>query len=577
MIVPRSDNQSADSRQLLLMALLSAIVAHFVEIHFGIAIAATRTYFWVYAAILVVVGTAWVKFDIDEEARPARDSAPARSERADRRRGSRSRRRAAQRENRAPASTKWAWAGVAAYVLLVGVIFMTLGYDFVTNQQGARNTWDVFSNSLTILSRGSQDGASYAMLWLFLFTWFMGAALSLTQTPKLVDSEDKLDGVMRYLITLGVYAAGTLTMFLLFTLPHAGRLQPGTDVAQALKPYYWAIFATMVAVGVALLRETAMPATLMRPSARWAQLFLVPGAVALSAFLISTLNLSMVKADIYYKQAKYFDKSRVWDGAIQLYQRSISLARDQDFYYLFLGRAFLEKASSLDEPNQRAPLLEDARQSLEEARRLNSLNTDHSANLARLYRTQGEMLSDPALREQALRKAVEYYRDATSLSPNTAKLHNEWGLVYAMLGDDEKALDKFETSLSLDQQYDETYLFLGNYYLNQQRYEEAADAYRQAIEINPNRVQAHSALGYVYSKMGRLEDAIEENLAVLELSPNDYSSLKNLAILYQQLDKIDEALSVANVALERAPSNEEQALQAFIKQLEEIKSYGDDS
>ena len=36
---------------------LAAIVAHFVEIHFGIAIVATRTYFWFLSALLVVVGT----------------------------------------------------------------------------------------------------------------------------------------------------------------------------------------------------------------------------------------------------------------------------------------------------------------------------------------------------------------------------------------------------------------------------------------------------------------------------------------------------------------------------------------
>ena len=34
-------------RQLLIVAILSTVAAHFVEIHFGIAIAATRTYFWV--------------------------------------------------------------------------------------------------------------------------------------------------------------------------------------------------------------------------------------------------------------------------------------------------------------------------------------------------------------------------------------------------------------------------------------------------------------------------------------------------------------------------------------------------
>jgi hypothetical protein len=41
---------------LWLLALTSAVVAHFLEIHFGIAIAATRTYFWLFAAVMVAIG-----------------------------------------------------------------------------------------------------------------------------------------------------------------------------------------------------------------------------------------------------------------------------------------------------------------------------------------------------------------------------------------------------------------------------------------------------------------------------------------------------------------------------------------
>ena len=53
-------------RQLLILALLAAIIAHFVEIHFGIAIAATLTTFWTLAGVLVAVGLGWV-----ERAEPA--------------------------------------------------------------------------------------------------------------------------------------------------------------------------------------------------------------------------------------------------------------------------------------------------------------------------------------------------------------------------------------------------------------------------------------------------------------------------------------------------------------------------
>ncbi|HIC94083.1 MAG TPA: hypothetical protein EYP09_07525, partial [Anaerolineae bacterium] len=52
----RGEEAQSDIYQPLLIALLSGLMAHFIEIHFGIAIAATRTYFWTYAALMVVVG-----------------------------------------------------------------------------------------------------------------------------------------------------------------------------------------------------------------------------------------------------------------------------------------------------------------------------------------------------------------------------------------------------------------------------------------------------------------------------------------------------------------------------------------
>ncbi len=53
--------QTSGRRQLLILALFAAIVAHFVEVHFGIAIASTLTLFWVLAGTLVAVGMGWIE------------------------------------------------------------------------------------------------------------------------------------------------------------------------------------------------------------------------------------------------------------------------------------------------------------------------------------------------------------------------------------------------------------------------------------------------------------------------------------------------------------------------------------
>ena len=56
-----ASGQTSGRRQLLILVLFAAIVAHFVEVHFGIAIASTLTLFWVLAGALVPVGMGWVE------------------------------------------------------------------------------------------------------------------------------------------------------------------------------------------------------------------------------------------------------------------------------------------------------------------------------------------------------------------------------------------------------------------------------------------------------------------------------------------------------------------------------------
>ena len=46
--------------QLLILALFATVVAHYVEIHTGIAIASTLTHFWILSGVLVVVGMGWI-------------------------------------------------------------------------------------------------------------------------------------------------------------------------------------------------------------------------------------------------------------------------------------------------------------------------------------------------------------------------------------------------------------------------------------------------------------------------------------------------------------------------------------
>jgi tetratricopeptide (TPR) repeat protein len=562
--------------QFLLIALVSALLAHFVEINLGIAIAATRTYFWVYAALMVAAG---YYLGIAEKVVPVEVTEQTRSKRR------RSRRSQAQIPNKSSSPEIKARTSnlrpltsnlqVIIYSLLVGLILVTLEFNLLTPQ-------------FDIAAKG------YSLVWLLVLVWLLSGAIVVALTTRQAQFRRG-----NWSLTPLLYSLISLGCFLIFFIIRTRQMQIGITVASlsdllrqanavanGLVLYYVFVLLFLLAIAGALLRETPLPSSFWRRRYGWLYPFLVAGVAA----LIFTTNLNVIRADIVYKHAKSYFGAGQHDASIALYQQAVTLAPNEDYYYLFLGSALLEKAKKSPEgpavltedisaarmlsftPQQiaslgREDLLTASQSVLIEAQRLNPLNTDHSANLARLNRTWGQLTSDPARRAEKLGKALEYYRQATNLSPQSAQLFNEWGQVHYILGDQEKALEKYQHSLSLDQEYHETYILLGDLYLNMKELDKAADAYSKALELQPTIVQAHSSLGYIYSQQGKLQEAVEENLKVLELAPNDYASHKNLALLYQQLGRTDEAVAEAQIALGLASEGDKAQLETFIAQL----------
>jgi tetratricopeptide (TPR) repeat protein/cyclophilin family peptidyl-prolyl cis-trans isomerase len=560
---------------LWMLALLSAIVAHFVEIHLGIAIAATRTYFWVYAALMVVIGTRLALQPAEAEPVVAQDAARVQESESEPRR----------KRRRGPASAPlpsprvaWDrdWQGSILVLSVLSVLILsTLLFDFITIQQGDPGLLPTIWESLT----ESKEQPSLVMLGLLLIVWGMIALMGLNDLALRKESAGK--GPQDWLAGLGIFALISLGGASLFALFHASRLKPVTitsvdapnPLSHTITFYYVFVFAIIFALA-GVLAFAFRRSTITR---RWSwapgdvgliALTLILGALAI--VIIFATNISIIRADILYKQGLSSEKAAQWEGAIYFYDKAISMAKEQDFYYLFLGRALMEKGKAT--PGQERDLwLEQSEQALLDARAIEPLNTDHSANLARLYRTWGG-LNQGDRRTQLLSDASDYYADATSLSPNNAQLHNEWGQTYYVLGERDKALEMYEVSLAIDSQYGQTYLLLGEFFMQEGDWDKAIEAYNRAIQVDPNTPDAYSSLGYVYTQKGDLEAALEAYLKAVELRPNNFNNRKNLAIVYQQLGRIQDAITQATRALELAPESQKPALETFLAQLGQPQS-----
>jgi tetratricopeptide (TPR) repeat protein len=532
---------------LILVPLLSVLAAHFSEITFGIAIAATRSYFWMYAALLTVA----VHTRVPSFAREGQERGDPRSMAM------------GKKLELGLMGPPLLWnRPLIAHSLLVSLILITLVYAFLSPE----------INRTYILS----------IVWLFAATWVFAGLVILTERDVNPPSPPFAKGGKREargdfslsasssatwpqaLRVYGVYAGISLLGVLTFAAVSTGTRLLGSDPAIGLVTYYAFTLFIMLAIGVVLLLDERLPSrTLVRVRG-----LLYPVLAAAILLIVVQTNLNVVRADMYYRQA--WVAYRVGgqpDLALALGRRALEFATGQDFYHFFLGDVLIEKAKRSAHPQEREQFFGQAEQALLSARDLNPLKLDHTAGLARLHQIWARYLTNPAERTDHLQRALVFSQQAAALSPHYPPIWNEWGTTYLLLGNATEALEKYLYSLTLDDTFDQTYFHLGALYTAQGKWPEAVRAYEAVVTRNPGSIQGHRDLAVVYGMMGRLAEAEQHFQRMLELAPDDLVGHKTLAQLYHAKGQFDLALIHAQRALTLAPPNERPSLEALIAQL----------
>jgi O-antigen ligase/Flp pilus assembly protein TadD len=449
----RLDSGQASKVQILLIALLSALVAHFVEIQSGIAITATRTYFWIYAALLVIVGYQWQKEPVTEAAETLPPDS-ARQRRGQRRRG---------RSKLQTPNFKVQSSELLAHSLLVGLIMATTGFDLITHQ------FDLRANGPVIFG-------------LLFATWLLGGI------PILISD-------FRFPIPdLSTYALGSLLCFLPLIAIHSFIVLPGAGVERATVVFYVYIFSVILAVAVALMMGSVQSSKIKAQSSNFRHRALSFGFCILSFWLIFNTNLKDAQADIYYKFALSSEETGEIDKAIALYRHAIQLAPRWDQYYASLGWAYGLKATTTSEASQRATLFEESLKTLDHARQMSPLDPDIAAKLGQVYWNWGGLSSDPGERAEKLEAALAYYQRAVTLSPvnhghllkdNIVRDHLYLGATYAAIGELSQAVEAYQKANEMAPDSYEGHKGLASVYRQLGRLDEALEEATTARDLAP--------------------------------------------------------------------------------------------
>jgi tetratricopeptide (TPR) repeat protein len=566
-------------------------VSHFVEINFGIAIVSTQTYFWTYAALLVVIGynlpaVSEARVDTVESGQAPEGSVaealrpgPAASKK--KRRG---------RSDLSSPDRKWFVLHREALIpgLLTAIVLITLGFDFVANSRGLILATDIIWAAFTRIPK-LNDALSYGVLMMILTSWLFTGIVFSTERSKEANSLWKGIG-----IALGVSLAAGIIYWLWHAEGLASMARHSANTMEQvlaqvsrfeglLSRFYIALFVIVMALA-AILPEN-QPTKFVQ--SRLAGVIAAPVLLLMVIGLAFYTNIRVIQADIVFKIADPFARSGQWPVAIVVYNRANELAPNEDYYYLFLGRAYLESAKTLQDVNERDKLMQQAETDLRKAQTLNPLNTDHTANLARLYSQWASYSTTPEVRQQRAEKSSEFFSRAVALSRNSAMLWDEWASLFLfVLQQPEEAYTRLNRAEQIDPKYHRTFALLGEYYLRKamtdgdeatqrEHLSQAANNLANALGLpTPGEPTAKfnyaQMLGSAYVQLGQLQAALDAYLQALDNAPRGaevWRIQETVSRLYAQEGDPENALLHMQYALNEAPEDQKERLRAILEQL----------
>ena len=145
-------------------------------------------------------------------------------------------------------------------------------------------------------------------------------------------------------------------------------------------------------------------------------------------------------------------------------------------------------------------------------------------NLATAYRERGD-----------LPRAIELYETALTLDENYAQAHSNLGSALAASGDPRRAIEHYRQAVTLDADTGDLRFNYGNALLAANLYAQAAEQFRFAVQAWPEDAEAYNNLGIALASAGGMAEAAEAFTEAVRLDPAGVLAHRNLGIALEEL------------------------------------------
>lgn len=424
--------------QLLLTLLLGALTAHFIELQFSFGVTATRLYFWVFSALVVVAG-----------AQNAGESLTS----------------AGQSRVRLFRASPTVPPAVLAGIAMTTVIF---GYGSFFRIDSRF----IFFTSVCCLS----------------VVIACGIFLRLQLKNKAHPSNAQIPWV-------AAYAGLTVTMGIVYLISYK-ILEP--DIALLLHPLFPDTMATVLQKNFKLVLyfawilifvflesfSTAFAGHAGRNrNAAFHALWIFPLFTILSLPFVVVTSLKTPVADIYTRAGDELMRIRQWKAATDCFNKAVQIDPRQAWRYHKLGYLFFSRAREVPEP-EKTLRYQEAMALVDKAAQMAQFDVTLKNNLARMSSAWSAEASDANMRFHRLKATEKFYAEALKSDPNNIYLWKESALIAVALGKIDEAVKRFEHVLEQRPNDFEAHRNLAFLYRDKALYMRALDHARAALNLS---------------------------------------------------------------------------------------------
>ena len=146
-------------------------------------------------------------------------------------------------------------------------------------------------------------------------------------------------------------------------------------------------------------------------------------------------------------------------------------------------------------------------------------------------------------------KALEFYKKALVVNPNSEEIMVNMGVTLATIGEISSAKIYYEKAIQINPNFINAYGNLGSLLTELAKFDEAIECFKKGLTISPNHPFILNNLGYAYKLKGNIPDAINNFKKAINQDINFVSAHNNLAVLYLEAGDYEKSLKFFNNAI----------------------------